>query len=88
MNKQDKELLEKSVNPFTTDLTIPVRVFKTIRKIVDVQDIQEGIITTVPDQLVSKVLIEDAEYWQKVLETTKHLDAFLVKVANALLAGK
>lgn len=45
MNKQDKELLEKSVNPFTTDLTIPVRVFKTIRKIVDVQDIQEGIIT-------------------------------------------
>ena len=62
MNKQEKELLEKSVNPFTTDLTIPVRVFKTIKKIVDVQDIQEGIITTVPDQLVSKVLVEDAEY--------------------------
>ncbi len=62
MTKQERELIESSINPFTTDLTIPVRIYSKIKRVVDTQDIVEGIVTAIPDTITSKVLVEEEDY--------------------------
>ncbi len=64
MKKIEKEHLKQMVNPFTTDLTIPVRVFRSNKKVLDINniDLTNGYISRKPDTISSEVLVDDTPF--------------------------
>lgn len=62
MKISDREILERAVNPFTTQDFVKVREVTVTNRMINVGDISDGVITNKPSELKSKLLLEDESF--------------------------
>lgn len=62
MKTSDREKLDTLQNPFLTSITFTAREVTITNQMVNVNDIDEGIITRLPSTLKSSLIIDDSRY--------------------------
>ena len=62
MKKEHRTLLESSVNPFTVIDFIPTREISITNKLINLDDLTDGIVTRKPAELKTNVTVDNDEY--------------------------